>query len=406
MNGNTIHQALPTTSAVHTWGWREFCELHASATARELAKHYRRFASECPEQDVVPPDSFSRQFSDVFQEQFCLEVAKQSPTPPHSPRPPPPALPSSPPPPPSPRLSAMTGRLRITSFSGALDYREAGRPGGGGLVAGLSTKPEPESLGVALQLEQPLTRCCLPPADTTMSTVRPPRRHSLSLGQEPASSAERRAASERYTPPPRHARANTPPTNPPAMDVMHFSSQLRQSVRRIFKKRPQAAPDDSATASSCSSEGSGDTSNRLPVVPVECPPAPLTAHNLAQQAVPSAVATTHTSTSSSSAFLGRLASKLRAPSVRKRAEVRSTCKEGQLKYLLVNDTISDSQPRWQRCRLLVRRTSERPAPERYQLELYDPPKVRQGPPFHKVIFLVLFSVCLSVCSFVKQDYAN
>lgn len=383
MNGNTIHQALPTTSAVHTCGWREFCELHASATARELAKHYRRFASECPEQDVVPPDSFSRQFSDVFQEHFCLEVAKQSPTPPHSPRPPlpPPALP--PPPPPSPRLSAMTGRLRITSFSGALDYREAGRPGGGGLVAGLSAKPEPESLGVALQLEQPLTRCCpLPTADTTTSTARPTRRHSLSLGQEPVSSAERRAASERYTPPPRHAHAHTPPTHTPAIDVTHFSTQLRRSVRRIFKKRPQATPDDSATASSCSSEGSGDTSNR-PVVPVECPLAPTTAHNLAQQAVPLAAATTHTSTSSSSAFLGRLASKLRAPSVRKRAEVRSTCKEGQLKYLLVNDTISDSQPRWQRCRLLVRRTSERPAPERYQLELYDPPKVSHDTPLPK-----------------------
>ncbi|XP_076127123.1 SH2B adapter protein 3 isoform X1 [Alosa pseudoharengus] len=366
MNGNTIHQTLPTTTAVHTCGWREFCELHASATARELAKHYRRFASECPEQDVVPPDSFSRQFSDAFQQHFRLEVAKQSPTPPQSPEPP--ALPPLPLPPPSPRLSAMTGRLRITSFSGVLDYREAGRPGGmggvgpggGGLVAVLSPKPEPESLGVALQLEQPLTRSCAP-ADTTGSTAaRTPRRHSL--GQE---SAERRAASERYAPPPRHA---------PASDVMHFSSQLRQSVRRIFKKRPQPAPDESATAPSSSSEGSGDTSNRpvgISPMSADCPLTPPAAHNLMPQVAPS-VATTHTSTST--AFLWGLASKLRGPSVRKRAEVRSTCKEGQLRYLLVNDTISDSQPRWQRCRLLVRRTNERPAPEIYQLELYDPPK--------------------------------
>ncbi|XP_041957556.1 SH2B adapter protein 3 [Alosa sapidissima] len=366
MNGNTIHQTLPTTTAVHTCGWREFCELHASATARELAKHYRRFASECPEQDVVPPDSFSRQFSDAFQQHFGLEVAKQSPTPPQSPEPP-----ALPPLPPSPRLSAMTGRLRITSFSGALDYREAGRPGGmggvgpggggggGGLVAVLSPKPEPEWLGVALQLEQPLTRSCAP-ADTTGSTAaRTPRRHSL--GQE---SAERRAASERYAPPPRHA---------PASDVMHFSSQLRQSVRRIFKKRPQPAPDEPAAAPS-SSEDSGDTSNRpvgISPMSADCPLTPPAAHNLMPQVAPS-VATTHTSTST--AFLWGLASKLRGPSVRKRAEVRSTCKEGQLRYLLVNDTISDSQPRWQRCRLLVRRTNERPAPEIYQLELYDPPK--------------------------------
>lgn len=56
------------------------------------------------------------------------------------------------------------------------------------------------------------------------------------------------------------------------------------------------------------------------------------------------------------------------------------CKEGQLKYLLVDDTISDSQPHWQRCRLLVRRIRDtqsgggRAGSERYQLELYDPPK--------------------------------
>ncbi|XP_062398742.1 SH2B adapter protein 3 [Sardina pilchardus] len=381
MNGNTIHQAPPTTSAVHTCGWREFCELHASATARELAKHYRRFASECPEQDVVPPDSFSRQFSDVFQQHFCLEVAKQSPASSSPQSPGPPAVPPSP-----PRLSAMTGRLRITSFSGALDYREAGRPGVGGGVGGVgvgpggllavrSPKPEPESLGVALQLEQPLSRSCAP-ADTTGATTttaaRPPRRHSL--GQDPASASERRAASERYTPPPRHA------AHGPASDVTHFSSQLRQSVRRIFKKRPQPAPDESAVtlpSSSSSEGGSGDASNRpagVSPMPADGPLAPPAAHNLTLQAAPSAASTTHTSTSTSTTFLWGLASKLRGPSVRKRAEVRSTCKEGQLRYLLVNDTISDSQPRWQRCRLLVRRTNERPAPERYQLELYDPPK--------------------------------
>lgn len=361
MNGNTIHQALPTTSAVHTCGWREFCESHASATARELAKRYRRFAGESTEQDVVPPDSFSRQFSDIFQQHFCLEVAKQNllaPPAPQSPAPP------APPPPLSPRLSAMTGRLRITSFSGVLDYREAGRPGGSGLVAVLGPKPESE-VGMALQLEQPL-RCCAP-ADTT--TARP-RRHSLSLGLgQEQTSAERRPTSERYTPPPRHAHAH-PPT-----DATHFSSQIRQSMRRIFKKRPQA---DDPTPT----EGSGDASNRpggTAPGPMECPLTPPAVLNLTPQASPSV--TSHTSTS---AFLGRLASKLRVPSVRKRAEVRSTCKEGQLRYLLVEDTISDSQPRWQRCRLLVRRTNERPAPERYQLELYDPPKVSNRIPLHSL----------------------
>ncbi|XP_063049718.1 SH2B adapter protein 3 [Engraulis encrasicolus] len=488
MNGNTTHQAPPTTCAVHTTtsdintnsapcGWREFCEQHASATARELAKHYRLFASEHPEQDVVPPGRFSRQFSEAFQQHFCIEVAKQSSgsgclsvavTPPplpshslHSGSDSPPAhlcrsslsssSPSTTTPPSPPRLSAMTGRLRITSFSGALDYREAGRGGpgaggggGGGLGGGLGLVAVPllgpkaasEPAGVALELEQPLGRCC-GPANTTTAALgggggRCPvvRRHSLNLGvglgvgvgfglvQDPVSVAELRAASERYTPPPRHGNghgngngtghgntntststststsstSSSSTSTTSTTDATHFSSQLRRSMRRIFKKKapmeecaPPAAEGmgeaSGRTGGGGSSGGGGTTTVITTGVMVggggstECLSTPLQSptahgHTTTTTTAPSSTSTT----SATTALFGRLANRLRAPSVRKRAEVRSTCKEGQLKYLQVDDTISDSQPRWQRCRLLVRRTSERPAPDRYQLELYDPPK--------------------------------
>ncbi|KAM8865474.1 SH2B adapter protein 3 isoform 2-T2 [Synchiropus picturatus] len=82
MNGNTIHPANTTsTSAGGTGvaappsGWREFCELHAIATARELAGHYRNFAREHPQHDVLPPETFSKQFTNLFQQHFCCEAS-------------------------------------------------------------------------------------------------------------------------------------------------------------------------------------------------------------------------------------------------------------------------------------------------------------------------------------------
>ncbi|KAJ8380312.1 hypothetical protein SKAU_G00010900 [Synaphobranchus kaupii] len=294
MNGNTIQSGTSRPTTAQPRGWGDFCELHAAATARELAKHYRRFARECPHQDVLPPDSFSKQFSDLFQRHFSTEVSG-----------------NAPPPPP-----AVTGRLRITSFPGALDYREAGRPGppalapkAGPLAGGLPPWPRREH-------EQPLRRAS---ADTTSPAP------ARSWSQEEML-ARPSGTPQRYTPPPLF-----PAT--PAADITHLSvSQIRQSVRRLLMKRPKETPPSSRE-------------DRPITPPVTPPPA------------------------SSSNWLGRIASKFRRQSGRRRAEARGSCKEGQLLYMVVDDTISDAQPRWQRCRLLVRRGSDG-----YQLELFDPPK--------------------------------
>ncbi|XP_036383391.1 SH2B adapter protein 3 [Megalops cyprinoides] len=319
MNGNTIQQGTTAPSVTQPRGWKEFCELHAVATARELAKHYRRFVRERPHHDVVPPDSFSKQFSDLFQQHFCSEVAGEGPPPP------------LPPP--------MTGRLRITSFSGALDYRDAVRPCPQPVIAALAPKADPLAGGAPPPREQerPLRRSS---ADTTCP--------ARSRSQEEVS-ADPRPAAERYRPP--------SPLFPAGPDVTHFSvSRIHRSVWRLLKKQPRPPPDGPADPKDRG--GAAGAAEAASATPPATPPS----------------ATPPASPAPAGRWFDRFTSRFRTQSGRRRGEARGSCKEGHLKYLLVDDTISDTQPRWQRCRLLVRRAREGLGGEGYQLELFDPPK--------------------------------
>ncbi|XP_071751001.2 SH2B adaptor protein 3 [Centroberyx gerrardi] len=403
MNGNTIHPANTTTTtagggpgvAAPPRGWREFCELHAIATARELAGHYRSFARERPQHDVLPPETFSKQFTDLFQQHFCCEVDKDgtplnqntcsttagstSPT-----------TPVAPPLPPPPTPQAVIGRLRITSFSGALDYREAGRPSGGAaLFAVMSPKAEP--VAVSREQEQPLRCSAGNPLSGNPVVLRGSTRSigggSLlvrSHSNEEVSGTDRRQASERYS--------SDSTTSNPGHDVTHFSvSQIRQSVRRLFKKRPVPSPpshqdlspsNPNPTTNNSNPPNNGDRVGGVSSMIEQVTPLS-SSSSLNPEATPPA--SSHTSMAgAASHFLDRFRW-LRSGSMRqRRSEVSGCCKEGQLRYLLVDDTISDTQPRWQRCRLLVRRTRDAQGGggrgggggggEKYQLELYDPPK--------------------------------
>ncbi|XP_038619492.1 SH2B adapter protein 3 [Tachyglossus aculeatus] len=71
MNGPALQ---PAPSSPHPRGWSEFCELHAVATAKELAKQYWLFASEHPHHDLLGAEHFSLQFTDLFQQYFRHEV--------------------------------------------------------------------------------------------------------------------------------------------------------------------------------------------------------------------------------------------------------------------------------------------------------------------------------------------
>lgn len=380
MNGNTIHPANTTSAgggpsvAAPPRGWREFCELHAIATARQLAGHYRSFAREHPQHDVVPPEAFSKHFTDLFQHHFGYEVDKDgtplsqstaapvsasstsslaSPLPPHT----------------------VNSRLRISSLSGAQDYREAGRPSGG--AAPISVAPKVESVVVSREQEQPL-RCA---ARNSFS-------ESLSIGSrsllihshsnDEISGADHHQVSERYS-------SESLASSPGLSDVTHFSvSQIQQTVRRLFQKRTYSSPRSSQDLSP-----SNPTTNSNP---------PNNGHRVGGIFSANEEGSSSSSSSHSSSFVVSEATPtaasnrpgvvshlldgfrwFRSRSMRqRRPEGSGCCKEGQLKYLLVDDTILDSQPHWQRCRLLVRRirdTQSGGGSERYQLELYDPPKV-------------------------------
>lgn len=89
MNGPTLQpsSASPAPSASPAApcprGWSEFCELHAVAAARELARQYWLFAREHPQQAPLRAELVSLQFTDLFQRYFCREVREARP-----PRPP------------------------------------------------------------------------------------------------------------------------------------------------------------------------------------------------------------------------------------------------------------------------------------------------------------------------------
>ncbi|XP_074493522.1 SH2B adapter protein 3 [Sebastes fasciatus] len=401
MNGNTIHPANTTTTAgggpgvaAPPRGWREFCELHAIATARQLAGHYRSFARERPQHDVLPPETFSKQFTDLFQQHFCCEVDKDGT--PLSQNTCSTATGSS-----SfttlvaPPLASqgVIGRLRITSLSAVQDYREAGRPSGGAAPFTV-VSPKLEPVLVSREPEQPLRCAAGNPSSGNPAVLRGSTRSigsgSLlirSRSNEDVSGTDRSQVSERYS-------SDSSTSNPAHADVTHFSvSQIQQTVRRLktaLKKRPSPpssrhlSPSNPNPATNNSNPpNNGDRVGGISSTNDEVSSSSSSSHSsscLISEASPPA---------SSHMFMAGVATHfldrfrwLRGGSMRqRRSEVSGCCKEGQLRYLLVDDTISDTQPRWQRCRLLVRRIRDaqvggrgRGGGERYQLELYDPPK--------------------------------
>uniref|UniRef100_A0A672Z442 SH2B adaptor protein 3 n=1 Tax=Sphaeramia orbicularis TaxID=375764 RepID=A0A672Z442_9TELE len=400
MNGNTIHPANTATTAggpgiaAPPRGWREFCELHAIATARQLAGHYRSFARERPQHDVLPPETFSKQFTDLFQQHFCCEVDKDGTPLNHNTCSTSTGNASSTtltaPPIPS---QTVTGRSRITSLSGIQDYREAGRQSGGAaLFTVVSQKVEP--VVVSREQEQPL-RCA---AGNSLSgtpvvlrgSTRSTGSGSLlirSRSNEDISGTEHRQASERYS-------SDSSASNPGHTEVTHFSvSQIRQTVRRLLKKRPLPSPPSSQDltpsnpnpSNNNNPSNNGDRVGGVSTTTEEVSSSSSASHSSScMNSETSPPASSHLSVAGVASHILDHFRWLRSGSMRqRRSEVSGCCKEGQLRYLLVDDTISDSQPRWQRCRLLVRRIRDtqgggrgggRGGGERYQLELYDPPK--------------------------------
>ncbi|XP_066835463.1 SH2B adapter protein 3 isoform X4 [Anser cygnoides] len=120
MNGH----ALPAGTPAHPRGWHEFCELHAISTAKELARHYLRFATEHPHHDLLAAENFSVHFTDLFQQYFCNEVKE----------------------------GFAMSQLRILPAGPARDYRETQRRHTDASLGTVATKAEAE---LAARPEQP-----------------------------------------------------------------------------------------------------------------------------------------------------------------------------------------------------------------------------------------------------------
>ncbi|KAM8814953.1 SH2B adapter protein 3 isoform 2-T2 [Rhynchonycteris naso] len=73
-SASTSSTSVPATAAPAPRGWSEFCELHAVATARELARQYWLFVREHPQTAPLRAELVSLQFTDLFQLYFCREV--------------------------------------------------------------------------------------------------------------------------------------------------------------------------------------------------------------------------------------------------------------------------------------------------------------------------------------------
>lgn len=82
MNGPALQSSSPSPAPSSATaapspsprGWSEFCELHAVATARELARQYWLFVREHPHHAPLRAELVSLQFTDLFQVYFCREV--------------------------------------------------------------------------------------------------------------------------------------------------------------------------------------------------------------------------------------------------------------------------------------------------------------------------------------------
>ncbi|KAG7476637.1 hypothetical protein MATL_G00085030 [Megalops atlanticus] len=331
MNGNTIQRGTSVASVRQPQSWKEFCEFHALATAQDLAKHYRHFAKERRQQDVVSADSFSKQFSDLFEQYFCSELARADPPPP------------LPPP--------MRGRWRAMSFSGVQEYRYMERQGPRTLITLLASKADPVVARAPQRQELPL-QC------STTETTCPVRPLFSSCSQEDVS-ADRGGTWGRpdadWSAHPSPLYPASPPRAP--SNVTHFSvAQIRRSVCGLLKKRLQGSGRPTGWGGL---KERGGTPGTVQQVPLPSPSHPA----LPPPAGPAA-----------SRWLGRLACRFGLQSSPQWAEMRDSCKEGLLNYLVVHDAISETRADWQRCKLLLWRAGGGLGGEAYQLELFDPPK--------------------------------
>ncbi|XP_061683619.1 SH2B adapter protein 2 [Syngnathoides biaculeatus] len=312
MNGAAVPGSPELSSSCPLPDWREFCELHARASAADFADKFQRFLSENPCYDSPGADaSFSQHFAQHFLECFsaALSQAREN------------------------RASSpgedgfnVAPKYSIVPFLGIqgcpLSYshelyqrrKEAGASsesldsmdsGGGGMEGGGGS--------------------------TTAGARGPQPTHKVSaLGQ--SRSSEDVSVS--------HPKARFKK----GFSLRNMSLCVVDGVKEMWHRRASPEPDGPAAARKPNGTGGGGGS-----------------------------AGSETTTG---AVGERWSQKLRLPrgSQGHKAEMLEIQREGALRYMVADDTNCMGAAQWQKCRLLLRKSKREEGSERFLLEFYVPPK--------------------------------
>ncbi|XP_061118162.1 SH2B adapter protein 3-like [Conger conger] len=378
--------------------WGEFCELHALATARDLAARYRDFARARGRHDVVPADRFSQHFSGLFQQHFCSEVAREDPplTPPPSP-PGPLALPQAPyPPPPGPLALPQApyppppGPLALPQAPyppppGPLALPQAPYPPPPGPLAlpqaPYPPPPGPLALPQAPAQPPPPPLAPPPPSPTSWRILSLPGVQGCRYPEKLGPQALLALLASKVEPlaPAVPLGRRLPLERPPADPVRHFGPLLGGHGRQ---------------GAACERTGGGGgvwaSDGWYPTAPLApAPSRPLLSvaqirrgtRGLLKKCLRGSVGHAgHTAAKGSQTgpaagrWLDRLSCRFRLQRAPLGAEGPSSCREGLLRYLVVPDGGTDGRADWQRCRLLLWRDPKGILGQGYQLQVYDPPK--------------------------------
>ncbi|KAM6960874.1 SH2B adapter protein 2 [Aplochiton taeniatus] len=313
MNGAAVPGSPELSSSCPLPDWREFCELHARASAADFAHKFQRFLVENPCYDSPGADaSFSQHFAHHFLECFSAALAQarenQAASPGEDGSNAPPKYSIVP-------FLGIQGcllpyghdlyqrRKDAGASSESLDSMDSG--GGGGLVGGGST--------------------------ITTSSRGPPPAHKVSALGQSRSSEDVSVG---------HPKARFKK----GFSLRNMSLCVVDGVKEIWHRRASPEPDGPIGAARRANGGVGVVGGGGGV--------------------------------GGDAGGERWSQKLRLPrgSQGHKVEMLEIQREGALRYMVADDTNCMGAAQWQKCRLLLKKTRREDGGERFLLEFYVPPK--------------------------------
>jgi len=317
MNGAAVPGSPELSSSCPLPDWREFCELHARASAADFADKFQRFLLENPCYDSPGADaSFSQHFAQHFLECFSAALTQARENPPSSP---------------GEDGSNAAPKYSIVPFLGiqgcTLSYghdfyqrrKDAGASsesldsmdsGGGGIDGGGTASRGPQSTHKVSALGQ-------------------------SRSSEDVSVSHPKARFKK------------------GFSLRNMSLCVVDGVKEMWHRRASPEPDGPSGARRANGGGVGGGGGGVVVV------------------------VGGGGGGGEAAGGEKWSQKLRLPrgSQGHKAEMLEIQREGALRYMVADDTNCMGAAQWQKCRLLLRKMKREDGGERFLLEFYVPPKV-------------------------------